>query len=111
MNRMRSWLDRIGLARYSEVFECNDVDLDVLPVLSDADLERLGVSLGNRRRLQRALLELPRTSVGPDGDPAHSDATVPAIETVTADGERRQVTVLYCDLVGSVELSRRLDPE
>lgn len=111
MSRMRSWLDRIGLARYSEVFECNDVDLDVLPALSDADLERLGVSLGHRRRLQRALLEQPPTSVGPEGDVVHADATAPAIETVTADGERRQVTVLYCDLVGSVALSRRLDPE
>lgn len=111
MNRMWSWLDRIGLARYAEVFECNDVDLDVLPALSDADLERLGVSLGHRRRLQKALREQPPAPVAPDGAGPYDDAAAPAIETVTAAGERRQVTVLYCDLVESVALSRRLDPE
>jgi class 3 adenylate cyclase/tetratricopeptide (TPR) repeat protein len=104
MDGIRTWLERHGLGQYAEAFEANDVDLDVLPALSEADLEALGLSLGHRKRLLRALATVP--GVDPPGT-----ASGPVIERVTAGGERRQVTVLFCDLVGSVSLSTRLDPE
>ncbi len=104
MDGIRIWLDRHGLGQYADVFEANDVDLDVLPALSEPDLEALGLSLGHRKRLLRALATSP-------GIDAPGEARGPAIERVTAAGERRQVTVLFCDLVGSVSLSTRLDPE
>jgi class 3 adenylate cyclase len=99
-DELRHWLDQIGLAQHAETFAANDIDLDVLPELSDEDLKELGLSLGDRRRLQRALSK--RTS---------EDAISAAPETPTRDAERRQLTVLFCDLVGSTELSRRFDPE
>src|SRR6516162_5726277 len=99
-DELRSWLEQIGLAQHAEIFAANDIDLDVLPELSDEDLKELGLSLGHRRRLQRALAE--QTS---------EDAIGAAPETPRRDAERRQLTVLFCDLVGSTELSRRFDPE
>jgi class 3 adenylate cyclase len=97
---LRHWLQRIGLEQYAETFTANDIDLELLPELSDEDLKELGLSLGHRRRLQRALAEATRERV--------VDA---APETPGRDAERRQLTVLFCDLVGSTELSRRFDPE
>ena len=99
-DELRHWLDQIGLAQHAEIFAANDIDLDVLPELSDEDLKELGLSPGHRRRLQRALAE--QTS---------EDAIGAAPETPRRDAERRQLTVLFCDLVGSTELSRRFDPE
>src|SRR6516165_6432445 len=99
-DELRDWLDQIGLAQHAEIFAANDIDLDVQPELSDEDLKELGLSLGHRRRLQRALAE--RTS---------EDAIGAAPETRIRYAERRQLTVLFCDLVGSTELSRRFDPE
>src|SRR5215469_11418321 len=94
------WLEKIGLGHHAEIFADNDIDLDVLSELSDGDLKELGLSLGARRRLQRALAE--RTS----------EVVVDAAgETPSREPERRQLTVLFCDLVGSTELSRRFDPE
>jgi class 3 adenylate cyclase len=99
-DELRCWLEQIGLAQHAETFAANDIDLDVLPELSDEDLKELGLSLGHRRRLQRALAE--RKS---------EDAIGAAPETPIREAERRQLTVLFCDLVGSTELSRRFDPE
>src|SRR6266478_6440624 len=97
---LRLWLEQIGLAQHAETFAANDIDLDVLPELGDDDLKELGLSLGHRRRLQRALAE------------GTSERIVDAApETPSRDAERRQLTVLFCDLVGSTELSRRFDPE
>src|SRR5215470_12900101 len=99
-DELRRWLEKIGLAQHAETLAANDIDLDVLPELSDQDLKELGLSLGHRRRLQHALTE--RTT---------SDVIGATTETPTRDPERRQLTVLFCDLVGSTELSRRFDPE
>src|ERR1700724_3825987 len=99
-DELRCWLEQIGLAQHAETFAANDIDLDVLPELSDEDLKELGLSLGQRRRLQRALAE--RTS---------QRVVVVAPETPSRDAERRQLTVLFCDLVGWPELSRQFDPE
>lgn len=104
MDTVRSWLERQGLGQYAPAFESNDVDLDVLESLTEADLEALGVSLGHRKRLLKAIVERNAARPAPDGRP-------PSIESTTAAGERRQVTVLFCDLVDSVRLSRAHDPE
>jgi class 3 adenylate cyclase len=99
---LAEWLTAQNLESLADILRANDVDLDILPELTDQDLERLGLSLGQRRRLLKAAASLTAAPAPPA--PA---ATV--AETQTA--ERRQVTVMFCDLVGSTELSARLDPE
>ena len=101
MRGIRQWLEAIGLPQYADAFERNDIDVDILSDLSEEDLHRLGVSLGHGKRILRALLGA--------ADLGAASAQHP--ESATLDGERRQVTVLFCDLVGSTELSGRLDPE
>ena len=101
------WLDRLGLGQYAQAFAENGVELQHLPHLTDDDLKELGVPLGPRRHLQAAIetLSADQPSIGP---------TVPSAqepEARSAEAERRQLTVMFCDLVGSTELSRRLDPE
>jgi class 3 adenylate cyclase/tetratricopeptide (TPR) repeat protein len=97
------WLADLGLGRYAEAFAANGVDWDVLADLSEKDLESLGLLLGDRKRLMRAIAVL-------DGDGSGSAGTPPARRMV--DGaERRQITVMFVDLVGSTPLSERLDPE
>src|ERR1700728_3738237 len=99
---LKSWLEELGMGQYAQSFVANDIDFDVLPDLTEAELERLGVSLGHRKRLRRAIAALtPATTKG-------SAAATPSQEL---QAERRQVTVMFCDLVGSTELSTRLDPE
>ena len=104
-DELRRWLEQIGLAQYAETFAADDIDLDVLPELSDEDLKQLGLSLGHRRRLLRAISELANEGLQPAAGPGEATG-----ETMRA-AERRQLTVLFCDLVGSTELSGRHDPE
>jgi class 3 adenylate cyclase len=101
MTEMRDWLRDNKLEQVAELFEANDIDFDVLPELSEADLEKLGLSVGSRKRLLKALAER-------DGQAAKSIS--PGSDART-DAERRQVTVLFCDMVGSTALSGALDPE
>ena len=97
MSELEDWLERLGLGEYARRFADNDIDLAILRDLTEPDLEKIGVaSLGHRRRLMRAIAalgEAPPTAAPHDA------------------GERRQVTVMFCDLVGSTVLSARLDPE
>jgi class 3 adenylate cyclase len=102
---LRSWLQRIGLEQLAETFAANDIDLDVLPELTDEDLRELGLSLGHRRRLLRAIAELSGERPPPTAEPVTSSGDR------GREAERRQLTVLFCDLVGSTELSGRHDPE
>ena len=101
---LRQWLENIGLGQYEEIFAANDVDFDLLPELGDEDLKELGLSLGHRRRLQRALAEAPAGAAAPSSQ--SQPASAPG-----QPAERRQLTVMFCDLVSSTELSRRHDPE
>ena len=101
MSEMRNWLSKNKLEQFAELFEANDIDFDVLPELSEADLEKLGLSLGSRKRLLKALAER-------DGQAAKSKSPE---SDAPAEAERRQVTVLFCDMVGSTALSGALDPE
>jgi class 3 adenylate cyclase len=101
---IRAWLAELGLAKYAEAFASNDIDLDILPELTDADLERIGVvSLGDRKRLLKAIASIAS---------AEKSSVVPITTGPSpTDAERRQVTVMFSDLVGSTALSSRMDPE
>ena len=98
------WLRRIGLAQYAEMFRANDIDIELLGRLTNDDLKDIGVvSFGHRKKLLEAIAELGgAVPVSPQ----------PAIEPKARDAaERRQVTVMFSDLVGSTALSARMDPE
>ena len=97
------WLRDLGLQQYEALFRENDLDVEVLSDLTDADLERIGVSFGHRKRLLKAVAALP-------GSAAALPAATP-IPPVAGAAERRQLTVMFCDLAGSTVLSARLDPE
>jgi predicted ATPase/class 3 adenylate cyclase len=113
MSKLREWLARQGLETLAAVLIENDVDLDILPDLTDQDLERLSLSLGQRRRLLKAATTLGGAPAAPAGDLVlvtphlHIDEETPR----PREAERRQITVMFCDLVGSTELSGQLDPE
>ena len=98
------WLRTLGLGQYEALFRASEIDADILPELSEVDLEKLGVPLGHRKRLLRAIsgLAAPETSAArfaSTGAKPHHDA------------ERRQLTLMFCDLVGSTPLTSRFDPE
>jgi class 3 adenylate cyclase/predicted ATPase len=102
---IEKWLRGLELQQYAAVFRDNAIDAEILPELTDVDLEKLGVLLGHRKRLLKAIAALAApaaamqaTSVG--SAPSHGH-----------DAERRQLTMMFCDLVGSTALSARLDPE
>ena len=103
------WLRSLGLGKYEAIFRENDIDETVLPSLTAEDLKELGVaSLGHRRKLLDAIAAL-RTDAG---DKAPSTPATSALSTSPEDrAERRQVTVMFSDLVGSTALSARMDPE
>ena len=101
------WLRGIGLEQYAQTFHENGIDLSVLPDLTDEDLEKLGVLLGHRRKLLRAAAGL---AVGRQDAPVAGAATA-APRNGTNAAARRQLTIMFCDLVGSTPLSTRLDPE
>ncbi len=100
---LRIWLEAHELASLNDIFAENDIDLEVLPELTEADLKELGLSLGQRRRLMRALRQTA-SAVNP------TDAKSEAVSHSNR-AERRQLTVMFVDLVGSTAMSTRLDPE
>ena len=95
MDDLRIWLRHLGLEKYAEAFERNEIDFDILAELSDADLERVGLPLGPRKKLLRALAAAPPAPRGAARDTA----------------ERRHLTVMFCDVVGWTALSGTMDPE
>jgi class 3 adenylate cyclase len=100
------WLRGIGLGQYIELFRANDVDGEVLPKLTADDLISMGVtSVGHRRKLLQAIAALGAEAAAARPTVASGDATA------HADAERRQLTVMFCDLVDSTALSSQLDPE
>jgi class 3 adenylate cyclase/predicted ATPase len=109
------WLSRLGLERYQRAFLENDVDAEVLPSLTADDLIGIGVtSIGHRRKLLAAITALREGGIGAV-DQTDSDGAPPgrecAVDTALRGAERRQLTVMFCDLVGSTALSTQLDPE
>ena len=102
MSELREWLRRHNLEQYADAFEANDIGIDILPELTERDLEQLGLSLGNRRRLLKAVAGRAAGAASPRQEsPAQA----------ASEAERRQVTVLFCDMVGSTALSNAIDPE
>ena len=108
---LAEWLDRCGLGRYTQTFIDNHIEYSVLPDLTERDLQNLGVSLGHRKTLLRAIetLAAARHSGATTAAPRLVAETPPRLEH--REAERRQITVLFCDLAGSTELSEKLDPE
>ena len=105
-----SWLQQLGLAQYEPAFRDNEVDGDVLPDLTAEDLIGLGVTLvGHRRKLLSAIAALGATAPAPAQ--TTTPASVPPPASVPARAERRQLTVMFCDLVASTALSTGMDPE
>ena len=108
---LAEWLGRHGLDQYAQTFAENNIDYSVLPDLTEDDLEKLGVSLGHRKKLLRAI-DAVRPAGQARGTPEVSQIGTEAISPVQhRDAEFRQITVMFCDLVGSTQLSEKLDPE
>ncbi|HKF73553.1 MAG TPA: adenylate/guanylate cyclase domain-containing protein, partial [Stellaceae bacterium] len=109
------WLKGLGLEQYVPTFRDNHIDHAVLPELTAEDLIGLGVtSIGHRRKLLAAIAALRQVGVASEPAPTpQASANTPAQSPLvpSASAERRQLTVLFCDLVGSTELAARLDPE
>src|SRR5215471_17962334 len=97
MQQIADWLKELGMSEYAERFVENRIDLSVLPDLTDQDLEKLGVLLGDRRKMLRAIRNLGNSSVAVTAPVAPAE-TEPARQE---GAERRQLTVMFCDLVGS----------
>jgi class 3 adenylate cyclase/predicted ATPase len=103
-----AWLRGLGLERYEQAFRENEIDLRVLPELTADDLKELGVAaIGHRRLLLKAIADFAAGA----GPAAAEDAPAASSANATTEGERRQLTIMFCDLVGSTPLSTRFDPE
>jgi class 3 adenylate cyclase/predicted ATPase len=101
-----AWLSRLGLEQYAELFRDNDIDGEILRGMTVDDLKELGISsFGHRRRLLAAITALGAAAPAAAVTAASREASAPA------EAERRQLTVMFCDLVGSTPLSTRFDPE
>jgi len=123
MQQIVEWLETLGMSEYAGCFAENRIDLSVLPDLTDQHLKDLGLPLGDRLKMLRAIRELvvvPRVSsdassgegrgqdTAPRSDAAPVQTGAPAAEV---SGERRYLTVMFCDLVGSTSISAQLDAE
>ena len=103
---VRHWLTGIGLEQYADSFERSAIDIELLPELGDAEFDQLGVGvLGHRLKLSRAIAVL-RGHLQPAAGPLGG-----AAPTLGPGPGRRQITIMFCDLVGSTALSQQLDPE
>src|SRR6516162_2959929 len=102
------WLRSLGLGQYEALFRANEIDADILPELTEVDFEKLGLPLGHRKRLLRAISGLAAPGTLAETSAASSASTGAKPQDAA---ERRQLTVMFCDLVGSTALSVRFDPE
>src|SRR5262245_24062135 len=105
MQQIADWLEKLGMSEYAQPFVDNHIDFTILGDLTDQDLEKIGVaSLGHRRKLLRAIANL---------ETFEKDASLVVVAAHAAPlsldtAERRQITVMFCDLVGSMALSARM---
>ena len=103
-----AWLQGLGLERYVPAFRDNEIDWEVLPKLTSDDLREIGVAaVGHRRKLLEAIAALGEATLAGIANLPSATAASPRVK----EAERRQLTVMFCDLVGSTALSSRLDPE
>ena len=107
MSEVRKWLETIGLGHYADAFDANEIGMELLGQVDDQMLKDIGVSIGGHRlRIRNAIAKLAPAPVAE----VNLSATTPAHETASTSAERRQLTVMFCDLVGSTAPSARLDP-
>jgi hypothetical protein len=114
MQQVADWLEKLGLGQYARRFAENDISFSVLPDLTDQDLKDIGVSLGHRRQLLREIANLDKTTAASPSAPSLTAPPVAAPRLAPqseATGERRHVTVMFCDLVDSTGIAARLDAE
>ena len=116
MHGVANWLEKLGLSEYTQRFADNAIDLSVLPDLTDQDLEKIGVLLGHRRKILKAIAALNSgLAVQSEAATTKPSAAPPTpalpIDAGGATGERRYLTVMFCDLVGSTGISAQLDAE
>ena len=125
MQQIADWLEKLGMSEYAQRFAENRIDFSVLRELTDQDLKELGVVLGDRRKMLRAIADIDgvekdapaapaKATEAPRRSPVASEpiptATTPLISAAAeVSGERRYVTVMFCDLVGSTSISAHLD--
>ncbi len=108
MSNLLKWLASIGLAQYADAFTENEITFELLPKLTSEDIRELGITpIGHRRRLLNAIAQIQVSDAG-QAETAHAAATP---SSGASEAERRRLTVLFCDLVGSTRLANRLDPE
>src|SRR5690348_14531397 len=105
MSTVAEWLKSLGMSEYAQRFAENDIDESILPDLTEQHLEKLGVSLGHRLKMLRAIGKLGAST------PVVENAADVAKARPQDGAERRQLTVMFCDLVGSTSLSACMDPE
>jgi class 3 adenylate cyclase len=103
---LKRWLEGIGLSHYTDLFAQHRLDLDVMGDLTESDLVELGLPLGDRKRLQRAMSALFRAETA-----EKVDATARPQVRTEVGAERRQLTTMFCDMVDSTSLSVQFDPE
>ena len=122
MQQIADWLKKLGLPEYGERFAENGIDVSVLPHLTDQDLKDMGVLLGHRRKMLAAIGELSSkpsvarvlatgTPTGPAAIPTAVAVAPPIGPAAEAAGERRYLTVMFCDLVDSTGIAAQLDAE
>lgn len=110
MSYIAKWLDTLGLGQYKAAFAQNDIDIAILPHLTADDLTDIGVSsVGHRRKLMEAITEMSGEADRHSGTPAPVAPTSP--KSIIEAEQRRQLAIMFCDLVGSTALSQSLDPE
>lgn len=108
---IQSWLNQLGMSQYEKAFETNDVDIDVLVNINDQALKDIGISsVGHRIKLLKAIAEI-RSGQTTVPSSKRMDEVAALESTTNLEGERRQLTVLFCDMVGFTELANRVDPE
>jgi class 3 adenylate cyclase/tetratricopeptide (TPR) repeat protein len=109
------WLDQLGLGRYRDLFAAQEIDSETLAEVNEQDLEGWGIPFGPRKRLARAIAALRQERLPPQAAEPHPEPPTDAHQGVdkagVQGGERRQVTVMFCDMVGSSRLATRHDPE
>jgi class 3 adenylate cyclase/predicted ATPase len=110
MGDVAAWLEGLGLSRYARAFEENEIEFDTLPLLSEGMLEQMGLPIGPRAKLLAAISEL---ALSPRADQrvTREEGAAAATAAPREQAERRQITVVFCDLVDSTKLAGSLDPE
>ena len=110
MNDIEQWLEVHGLGEYATAFHRERIELSDLQDLTDEDLQSLGLPMGPRKRFRRALASKPSASFAGPEKPSE-DQTGPLDGEIRSSASRRQLTIMFADLVGSTAMSQTHDPE